>query len=118
MIAIRSRSTPARRSVRRRRTRAIDSALPPGVLRAPAEPWLAIDSALPPGVLRAPAEPWLAIADDGSVAEVATPAAGVRTAARGTGGGVGLPSRCALRTVGASGSSSGRIVPPAACAGL
>src|ERR1041384_7325042 len=39
----------------------IDSALPPGVLRAPAEPWLAIDSALPPGVLRAPAEPWLAI---------------------------------------------------------
>src|ERR1044071_2641383 len=39
----------------------IDSALPPGVLRAPAEPGLAIDSALPPEVLRAPAEPGLAI---------------------------------------------------------
>src|SRR5438105_2243647 len=41
---------------------AIDSALPAGVLRAPAEPELAIDSALPAGVLRAPAEPGLAIA--------------------------------------------------------
>src|ERR1044071_1560929 len=47
----------------------IDSALPPAVLRAPAEPGLAIDSALPPAVLRAPA-------DAGHAVDPARPPAG------------------------------------------
>ncbi len=45
------------------RGESIDSALPSGALRAPAEPGLAIDSALPSGALRAPAEPGLALDD-------------------------------------------------------